>query len=133
MLPVYINPQLEGSGLTDPRGFGLSHYSANVHVMGGNRTMRPSDLSDTSNTILIGEVNAGFQPWGHPVNWRDPALGVNRSPHGFGGAPYAGGAQLLMADGSVRFVSEKFSPDVMRALGKPTGKGPIDPGALQDR
>jgi len=31
-----------------------------------------------ANTILLGEVNADFSPWGRPNNVRDPAAGVNR-------------------------------------------------------
>ena len=130
VLPQFINPSSEVTDLTDAHGFGLSHYAANVNVMGANTTIRyPRDL-DTTTTLLIGEVNAGFQPWGHPVNWRDPALGINRSPHGFGGSPSKGGATFLMADGSVQFVSEKVSPEMVRALGKAGRKEPIDLSAL---
>ena len=34
---------------------------------------------------MAGEVAGDFKPWGDPTNWRDPALGINRSPEGFGG------------------------------------------------
>lgn len=118
----YLNPALGTSSPVDADGYGLCHYAANVHVMGPNRAMKLADITDgKQNTLLIGEVNAEFKPWGHPGNWRDPAKGINRSPNGFGGPARAGGAQFLMADGSVRFVSEKISPTVLKALSTPNG------------
>jgi hypothetical protein len=108
--------------LDDSDGYGLSHYAANSHVLGANKGMKLDDIKDaTANTLLIGEVNAQFKPWGHPVNWRDPAAGVNSSPRGFGGAPGRGRATFVMADASTRFVSEKISPEVLRALTTPNG------------
>jgi hypothetical protein len=86
-------------------------------------TFRPlKEFTDgTATTLLIGEVNANFEPWGRPGNARDPARGVNTSPYGFGGPLGAGGALFGMADGSVRFVGEGISPAVLRALSTPDG------------
>jgi hypothetical protein len=67
-----------------------------------------------------GEVKEHFKPWGHSVNWRDPAEGINKSPDGFG-APWGGGAQFSFMDGSVRFISEGIDPAVLRALSAPAG------------
>jgi prepilin-type processing-associated H-X9-DG protein len=122
VLAEFINPAMPVPSLTDEEGYGLSHYAVNSHVLGPNRAMKPQEITNgTANTLLIGEVNAEFKPWGHPVGWRDPLRGVNRSPHGFGGAPRAGGANFAMADGSVRFVSERISPEVLRGLSLPRG------------
>src|SRR5690348_11362870 len=116
------------------RGFGLSHYAANVWVLGPNTKKRITDITDGSaNTLLNGEVHADFKPWGHPMNFRDPARGINRSAQGFGGAPYSGGAYYTMADGSVRFVSERISPDVLRALSTPAGGESVDGSILPSR
>ena len=84
-------------------------------------------------TNAFGEVNANFSPWGRPMNVRDPARGINRGPYGFGGAPGSGGAHFAMADGSVRFVSEKISPAVLKALATPNGGEEIDPAVFQER
>jgi prepilin-type processing-associated H-X9-DG protein len=120
--PLFLNPELRGAPFKDTEGYGLSHYAANSRVMAGNYAASAKELEGhTSTTIIIGEVNAHFKPWGHPVNWRDPALGVNRSPDGFGGRPNAGGVNFLMADGSIRFVNDRISPDVLRALSSPRG------------
>jgi hypothetical protein len=132
ILPVFANDRLATLAGLDEQGFGLSHYAANIHVLGPNKDLRLADITDgTANTLLVGEVNANFKPWGHPVNWRDPAKGINRSPHGFGGTPYAGGAYFSMADGSVRFVSERINPSLLQALSTPAGGEEIDASALE--
>lgn len=117
VVPEFINPGFRTPPLEDAKGYGLSHYAANGHVMGANTAFRMEDLKiGAANTILAGEVNAGFRPWGHPVNWRDPAAGVGNSPRSFGGPPGAGGARFLMADGSVRFFGDRTDPQVLRSL-----------------
>ena|GEM_PF-1331756 len=97
----------------------VSHYAANQYIFGTQPGLRIPDFPDgLTNTIFAGEVRSHFVPWGKPGNWRDPRLGINQSPFGFGSAS-DGGAHLLMRDGTVRFVSEKISPDVLRQLGEP--------------
>lgn len=134
ILLEFINPEQEAGNLTDADGYGLSHYAANVRVLGGNTKMRLADIADgTATTILAGEVNANFRPWGHPVNWRDPARGVNRTPYGFGGPRGSGGAHFLMADGSVRWVSDRVGREVVEALATPAAGDAVDPTVLQDK
>jgi hypothetical protein len=113
VIPYFINPDLPAP-IEDEDGFGLSHYAANLHVMGPNRRMIAP-----SYCLFFGEVNAGFRPWGDPVNWRDPNLGINRSPQGFGGRPGAGGVLFGTGDGSVKFVSDNVSPEVLREMAIP--------------
>jgi len=105
----------------DGAGYAMSHYASNVHVIGGERALPFKSITDgTSTTLLIGESAGNYRPWGYPVNWRDPSIGLNRSPDGFGNA--AGrGANFVFADGMVRFLSNKISPNVLKALSTPAG------------
>lgn len=120
VLPPFINPEFRTPPLEDGNGYGLSHYAANSRVMSANKSMTFAELKHgASNTIVIGEVNAGFKPWGHPVNWRDPAAGLNRGANTFGGPANTGGTMFVMADGSVRFIGNGVDPAVLRTLADP--------------
>jgi hypothetical protein len=91
-------------------------------LVGGRGPRTFSDIPDgLSNTILAGEIAEGFQPWGHPLNWRDPVIGLD-VPGGFGSPHRSGVIQLLMADGSVHTVSADVHPAVLRALATPAGE-----------
>jgi hypothetical protein len=98
-----------------------SHYAANVRVIGGTVPRDPRTITDgLSTTILAGEVPGNFKPWGHPRNWRDPALGLGRTLDGFGG-PGTGVTVFSFADGSVRTLRNNISPAVLKALSTPDG------------
>jgi hypothetical protein len=121
ILHPFCNPGVDGPS-QDSEGYGLSHYAANARVMGADRSMRRDEITHSlSTTIMAGEVKENFRPWGDPVNWRDPAQGVQKSPDGFGGPWADGGTQFLMMDGSVRRVNKDIDPAVLRALATPNG------------
>jgi hypothetical protein len=123
VLPDFINPEFRTPALEDADGYGLSHYAANSRVFSANKSMNLSEVTNgTANTIFVGEVNAGFKPWGHPINWRDPAAGLQQGPNTFGGPPSTNGTLFGMGDGSVRFIGNGADPDVLRALSDPRGK-----------
>jgi prepilin-type processing-associated H-X9-DG protein len=111
----------------DSAGYALSHYAGNVRMLGGNvpRSLR-SVTDGESNTLMAGEVVGRFKPWGDPTNWRDPTLGINRSAEGFG-SRVPGGANLLMVDGSVRFIKDTVDSRVLEALSTPQGGEPVSP------
>lgn len=145
----FYSPCITGP-LFDDEGYGLSPFAANIFVF-PIRTVEPaseshpndkdawlnqlkqrghviklSDITDgTSSTIMLGTVAEKPKPWGHPANVRDPSLGINRSPDGFGGPANWHGGMFSMCDGSVRFLNEKIDPKVMRALGTPSASDAI--------
>jgi len=118
-LKNYLHPSLEDN--PTEAGYGISHYAGNVRVLGGSPRRAPADFPDgLSNTIFAGEAAGHYRPWGHPLNGRDPGLGLHRSPDGFGG-PAREGTNFAFADGSVRTIRNDISPEVLKALSTPDG------------
>jgi hypothetical protein len=125
------NPRLPLPTMNDD-GYALSHYAANQHVMGPNRGLTFAEITDgTSNTLLVGEVNSLLQPWGAPTNWRDPMLGLNKDPRGFGGDIDPGGVMFSFTDGAVRYLSDDIDQRILDALATPAAGD--DPGADWDK
>ena len=121
----FMNPGIQipdMTGLYSPEGYGLSHYSVNSRVMHGNSALRIEDTKDgTSNTIMAGKANGNYKPWGDPVNRRDPADGLGKSPDGFGGPWAGGGTNFVFMDGSIRNINNSIDPKVLKALSTPAG------------
>lgn len=110
----------------DPSDYKPAHYAANQRLLGVNGGLRLRDIKDgTSQTIMGGEVKEGIRPWGDPLNFRDPARGINQGPETFGG-PFGPGANVLLSDGGVRFLSEDIDPAVLKALSTPDGRERVE-------
>ncbi len=119
-VPAYLNPEIEAT--RDADGYALSHYAGNRRVVGRAKGLRPEELGQgLAGTMLAGEVRDGFKPWGDPTNLRDTRQGINRLPGGFGG-PSGQGANMLFADGSVRFLDRRTNPEVLEALNPSKGR-----------
>jgi hypothetical protein len=89
---------------------------AHAGLFGVNSKVARDDVTDgLTNTLAAGEIADNFPPWGDPENWRTIGKGINRDSQGFG-AHDRTGACFLMADGSVRYFSNKTSARVMTAL-----------------
>jgi hypothetical protein len=123
-IPSFLHPGI--AEVFDSEGFAYSHMSANTHVF-PITTQTPGvdhwmvtgrKHRGLSNIILFGMVATEFRPWGHPANVRDPSIGINQSPEGFGG-PSGDGANFVMGDGSVRFISKNTDLEVLRQLSSP--------------
>lgn len=85
-------------------------------VFRSSGSTRMADITDgTSNTILVGEVERAGIPWMKPEDVdvsKHPTIG---DPAGFSSL-HIGGIHVLLADGSVRFISENISPATLRGL-----------------
>lgn len=122
IIPEFLNPGLPAAPVKNADEFALSHYASNQFVMGPNLAMTFDDISDgTGHTLLVGEVQSLFQPWGAPTNWRDPTLGLNSNVRGFGSHPDLEGVTFLYADGHVGVVSDHVDRGVLKALTTPAG------------
>lgn len=96
---------------------------------GYDRKTRIRDITDgTSNTVMVAESNGLSGPWGQG----GPATVVPftqqpyiNGPDGVGG-PFRGGCHFLMADGSVRFVSENIDPSVVEKVTTIQGNEVVD-------
>lgn len=114
----YINPS-EPTPPIDANGYATAHFAANSYLVSEGKHTSIREITDgTSNTILLGTVNDGFKPWGDPTNHRDPGLGAQGGPLAFG-SPHSGIIMVLMADGSVRAISNAIDPEVLHLLGDP--------------
>ena len=91
---------------------GLSHlgiFERDVAVK------RDEILDGLSNTLIVGELAGPYPPWGDPENWRKIGRGLNRDVNGFGS--YGGqGATFLLADGSVKFFTNKTDPKLLEQM-----------------
>ncbi|MDB5388074.1 MAG: hypothetical protein JWM11_3720, partial [Planctomycetaceae bacterium] len=138
-LQVFVNP---GQSLTlDPSGYAPTTYvgmagvgkdaatleidDPKAGIFGYDRQTRVTDIKDgMSNTMLVTEVYQDFGPWGR--GGRATIRGLTAKPYingpdGIGRGKGSGGVHVLMADGSVRFISENIKPEVFEALATMAG------------
>jgi hypothetical protein len=85
-------------------------------IFNKNSAIRIDDVSDgMSQTLIAGEIARALPAWGDPENWRTIEGPLNKRLSSFGNASGTG-AHFLQGDGSVRFFSNKTSPEVLQRL-----------------
>jgi prepilin-type processing-associated H-X9-DG protein len=109
---------IAGLGLDAPA---LPTQHPRAGIFGDDRRVTPADLKDGSaHTMMLAESDSTQGPWfaggRHTVRGLDPAnqpyIGQNRQL----GGNHPRGANVLMADGSLKFVSESIDPKILEAL-----------------
>lgn len=131
-VPVYLNPSLS----IDANGkVGVTHYvglagigkdgpllkvnDPKAGIFGYDRVIGFRNITDgTSNTIMVSDASKDLGSWAaggkstiRPLTTKPYING----PDGLGGV-HLGGMNVLMADGSVRFVSENINASILEAL-----------------
>ncbi|MDO5565012.1 MAG: hypothetical protein Q4G59_00045 [Planctomycetia bacterium] len=107
-------------GFYDEKGYALCGIAANECVLPIGGRLDIENIPDgASETILLGEISELLRPWGDPNNVRDPRLGLNTSPSGFGSSCPDGGTIIGFCDTSVRRLNKNIDPAVLRALALP--------------
>jgi prepilin-type processing-associated H-X9-DG protein len=115
---------MAGLGLDAPS---LPTNHPRAGIFGDDRRVTPADIKDgTASTMMLSESDNVLGPWFaggrrtvrglDPIN--QPYIGKNRQL----GGNHAGGANVLMADGSIKFVSESIDPKILEALSTMAGK-----------
>jgi prepilin-type processing-associated H-X9-DG protein len=138
-LKVVRNPNLTRKPL--PGGYAATNYvgiagvgedaatlkirDPRAGIFGYDRRTRFSDIKDgMSNTLLVGEVYRDLGPWaqgGHATVRGLTTKPYINGPDGIGCGKGSGGVNVLMADGSVRFVSENIASEVFEAMATMAG------------
>lgn len=110
------------------RGFATTHFAGVGGVIQTEQGLLPTgifdknsatkveDISDgLSQTLIAGEIARALPAWGNPENWRTIEGPLNQRLSSFGNAAGTG-AYFLQGDGSVRFFSNRTSPEVMQKM-----------------
>lgn len=88
-------------------------------VFDGAKSARFTEIADgTSNTLLVVEAKGASTRWTEPVDIElaKSSLMTFGGPQGDIGSNHRGGAQVLFADGSVRFLRQDVSPQTLKKL-----------------
>ncbi len=105
----------------------LGHPRAGI--FGQDRITRPGDITDgAASTMMVAGVSEQLGSWaagGHATMRPFTQEPYINGPDGFGTGE-AAGMSVLMADGSVRFLSQKTSPPIIRRMAAMADGLPLD-------
>ena len=112
-IPLYICPSYTSTNMTTTCYVAIS---GDHTVMGAGKCIPFKEIKDgTSNTLMVVEACGMNIPWIKPQDLDENAVTRVGDPNGIS-SKHVGGAHALMADGSVRFISENLSPAVLQSL-----------------
>lgn len=113
---VFLCPTLASEERLDS-GFGRSAYRGNSDLF--TKKTKPTDIHDgESSTVACGEIKADHA-------WVLPGLGNGGSPPNGGGtfgSLHSGGANFVMCDGAVKFLSDTIDSKTFSALFTKAGR-----------
>jgi prepilin-type processing-associated H-X9-DG protein len=109
---------IAGLGVDSPA---LPKTDPRAGIFGDDRVVTPADILDgNSNTMMVIESTRKAGPWlaggRATVRGLDPSRPPYLGPGGQFGGIHVNGSNVLMADGSVRFIKDTVDPKVFEAL-----------------
>lgn len=85
-------------------------------VLGDGKCHAIPDITDgTSNTVMVVEATQLGIPWSQPKDIDEKTFTRVGDPNGMS-SNHVGGVHVLLADGSVRFISNNVDPKIMKQL-----------------
>ncbi|QDT77350.1 MULTISPECIES: DUF1559 domain-containing protein [Gimesia] len=113
-IPVYQIPETH-MGRTSA-GHGVTFYLGNPNLLHRNSSMKLKQIREgITHHWLAGEVAGKYQPWAYPFNWRPLGTKLCDGPDSYGHSSWDG-AHILMADGSVTYLSDQTSPKMLKQM-----------------
>lgn len=102
---------------TTREGYGITGYHGNPALLFKGSGVRFSELTaGLSNVWLAGEIKGNHTPFGYPYNWRELNAPLCAGADSFGA--WADGATFVLADGSVKFLSNTIDPTALHKMAK---------------
>ncbi len=97
------------------QGDGLTHFMANPNYLHRNSSVALDDMTaGAAHSWLLGSAAGNYQPYGYPFNWRT-LMTLNSGPDSYG--RYTNdGAHILLADESVRFLTQAIDAKLLAQL-----------------
>jgi prepilin-type N-terminal cleavage/methylation domain-containing protein/prepilin-type processing-associated H-X9-DG protein len=120
ILPIFRCPSYPGAARLDTSNFGRSNYIGTADIFATGYAL-PDVRDGESNTLAVGETITD-------QGWVLPGTGTcDSTPNSGGrfGSQHSGGANFVLCDGSVRFLSDLIDADTFLALGTPRGQEPL--------
>lgn len=116
VIPTYRNPADEKGGPTETSYMVITGPGT---LFEDDKGAKFSDITDgTSNTILAVEVVGTGVKWSEPkdLDINTMVMKINAGGANSIGSPFPGGANVAMADGSVRFMSDQILEETLKAM-----------------
>jgi hypothetical protein len=113
-LAVFVDPSATPTG---PGQCNYAFLTGTGSMFESGRKARIADITDgTSNTIMMIEVQTTGPSWAAPGD-----IDISQLATGLPATNHPGGGQVVLGDGSVRFLSQTIDPQTLRALGTRAG------------